>query len=312
MRVAILDLGTNTFNLLIRNTETQELLHNSKISVKLGEGGIDQNLIQPEPFQRGIDALKQHVNTIKNFNVAQVYAFATSAIRSSSNGPTFINQAKQKAGIEVNVIDGQKEAELIYHGVKQAVKLGPDVALIMDIGGGSTEFIFTNHERVLWKESYPLGASRLKETFKPSDPIGYDDIQKLTKHFDSTLEGVITASEKYHPTTLIGSSGSFDTLADMIAHEFDNGNVLNDRVTYDYDLEQYDFISQKMRTSNLQERLDTPGMIPMRADMIVLACLQIDYILGKLSIQSMKLSTYALKEGVLNTLNQYPWQESLL
>ena len=142
MKTAIIDLGTNTFNLLI--VEGDQTLFKTKIAVKLGEGGITNNFIAEEPYRRGLAALKKHIETIKHYKVERTLAFATSAIRSATNGAVFVKEVKKKLGLNIEVIDGNKEAELIYLGVQQALDLGQENNLIMDIGGGSTEFIICN------------------------------------------------------------------------------------------------------------------------------------------------------------------------
>ena len=312
MKTAIIDLGTNTFNLLIREGESGEILLNTKIPVKLGEGGINDNTIAPAPFQRGLDALTDHMKTIAEFEVDDTYAFATSAIRSATNGSTFVEEADKQCKVKVNVIDGQKEAELIYYGVKNALTLDSEPSLIMDIGGGSTEYILANDEGVLWMQSFDLGASRLLEKFKPADPIDMEEILKIEDYLDEQLTPLWKACKSHSPKTLIGSSGSFDTLAAMVQEAFPEGDYDPTNTTYTFNTDQYHSISQKMIDFDIEQRLSTPGMIPMRADMIVMACIQINYVLNKLSLQQLKLSTYALKEGVFFTLNNTDntWQKS--
>src|ERR1035441_23808 len=126
MKIAIIDLGTNTFNIFIAEIfpdKTFRKIYKSKISVKLGEGGINKNFIQEKPFIRGIRALKKHKRTIEKFGAEKVLAFATAAIRGASNGKEFIEIAKQRTGIDIQIISGDREAELIYYGVRSAVKM---------------------------------------------------------------------------------------------------------------------------------------------------------------------------------------------
>ena len=122
-KVGIIDLGTNTFNLLIANVNglNYKVLHKTKIAVKLGEGGIHKGFIAPEAYKRGLDALQVHKETLLNYQIHDYYAVATSAIRSSDNGTQFVEDVKQQLGIRINIIDGDKEADLICNGVKQAV-----------------------------------------------------------------------------------------------------------------------------------------------------------------------------------------------
>lgn len=302
MKVAIIDCGTNTFNLLI--VEKREIgykkLFKNKIAVKLGQGGISKKIIATDAFQRGVEAIEQHLEKIKEHGVLQTLAFATSAIRSTENGWKFVDEIKRKYQLEIQVIDGNKEAELIYHGVKQAIDLGQSNKLIMDIGGGSTEFIIANKNEIFWKQSFQLGVSRLLEKFKPSDPITEENIQEIERFLDQTLEPLFTALNKHGSKTLIGSSGSFDTIAEMIAHKFYSIEILKGKKKYKFQLDDYQWAHQYLLDSDIEKRLSTAGIISMRADMIVLSSIFIQYIITRVKIKKMKLSTYALKEGALD------------
>ena len=114
-KIGIIDLGTNTFNLLIAelNTSGYTILKKKKIPVKLGEGGITKDFITSEAYQRGLSALQAYKNTLEKFEVDEFYAVATSAIRCANNGPQFVKDAKDKLGIHIHVIDGDQEADLI-------------------------------------------------------------------------------------------------------------------------------------------------------------------------------------------------------
>ena len=300
MKTAIIDLGTNTFNLLI--VEGKETLFKTKIAVKLGEGGITKGFIAEAPFQRGLAALQAHLQTITKYEVEQTLAFATSAIRSASNRQAFVQSAKEQLGLDIQVIDGDREAELIYWGVRKALDLGINHKLIMDIGGGSTEFIICNKNEIFWKQSFQLGAARLLDKFQPKDPINTKDITDLENYLEAELLPLWKALEKHPCATLVGSSGSFDTLSEVIAHQFYDIANLKEKTTYDFKLSDYHWLHEYLLNSTLQERLSTPGMIPMRADMIVIGSIFINYLLNRQQISEMKLSTYALKEGVLETL----------
>ena len=125
MRTAIIDIGTNTINLLVvdQNSQTYHILHESKYPAKLGKGGINQGILLPEAMERGVEALETHLRVIKDFNVESIFTIATSAIRNSANGAEFCGMIKEKFGLDVRVINGEQEAQLIFDGVKQVVPL---------------------------------------------------------------------------------------------------------------------------------------------------------------------------------------------
>jgi len=317
MKIAILDLGTNTFNIFIAEIfpdKTITKIYKSKISVKLGEGGINHNFIEERPFKRGIIALKRHKKTCEEFEVEKIIAFATSAIRGASNGNDFIRIAKEKTGIDIQIITGDREAELIYYGVRSAVKMNESPSLIIDIGGGSTEFIIANKKEIIWKQSFLLGAARLMDKFKPSDPITPQEIKQIEDHLEESLkplfQAVLSLSASSPPllpkekgerseVELIGSSGSFDSLAEMIGYRFYNTAVLKGRTEYDFNLTDLEKIHQVLLKSTVKDRFHMKGLTKMRVDMIVVSSIFVNFILVRLGIQKMRVSKYSLKEGVL-------------
>jgi len=304
MVFAVIDLGTNTFNLLIAERLpncTFRKIFNTKIAVKLGQGTINSGYIADVPFQRGINALKQYQQYLLDHNVEHTYAFATSAIRSASNGHEFVVQAKKVAGITITVIDGNEEADLIYHGNRMAVNMTNDISLIMDIGGGSTEFILANHDTVFWKQSYLLGAARLLEKFNLSDPITNQETVLFNSYLKQELDSLFKAVELHQPIELIGSSGAFDSVVDIIAGKFDTPEINDIQTEYHINLNQYDQISDMIKKSTLKERYHINGLIDMRVDMIVISFLLIDFILNELKLKQMRVSTFSLKEGVIST-----------
>jgi len=302
MRIAIIDLGTNTFNILlvqVSDDKTCKPIYQTKMPVKLGEGGINSGFIAEIPFQRGIDALIKYNQIISDYKIDKVLAFATSAIRSASNGNDFVKVAKEKAGIEISVISGDREAELIYYGVRSAVSMTNETSLIIDIGGGSTEFIIGNKEKIFWKQSFLLGAARLLEMFNPSDPIKEDEIEVVKGYLRKELKPLFDAVNKYPIQELIGSSGSFDSLAEMIAHRFYTPDILDNKTEYEFKLNDCIAIYDLILKSTKAERLAMKGLVQMRVDMMVISSILVHFVVAEFEIQKMRLSTYSLKEGVL-------------
>ncbi len=300
VRIAILDLGTNTFHLLIADVVGKkfQILHKSKIAVKLGEGAIHHNWIAPKPFRRGINTLKGFASTIKEYKVKKKIAYATSAIRGAQNGVNFIQTAKKETGIQINIIDGLREAELICYGVRQCVQVDRPF-LIIDIGGGSTEFIIADDKKIFWKKSFDIGAARLLELFRPSDPITTKEIKAIEAFLEEKLFPLKPALLKFPVDILVGSSGSFDTFAEMIGYRFKNKNIIKNVNSYKFDLNEFNELAGSIIRSNLNQRLKMKGLIKMRVDMIVVATICTNYILRSFPIKDMYLSKYALKEGAL-------------
>ncbi|MEO6883371.1 MAG: exopolyphosphatase [Bacteroidia bacterium] len=301
MRIAIIDLGTNTFNLLIAEIfpDGHKRIFNTKVSVKLGEGAINKGFIAAVPFQRGIIALIEYKKIILEHRVEKIISIATSAIRSASNGKEFIQEAKKNAGIDIEMISGDREAELIYYGTRKALNIGNSNALIMDIGGGSTEFIIANNEKIVWKKSFLLGAARLLEKFSPSEPISKKEILELENYLRAELFDLEMALKKFPVAELIGSSGVFDTFAEMCVLQFHPKILLHEHTEYIFDLNEFEKIHQQIIRSTKEERHCTPGLIEMRVDMVVISSIFVNLILKNFFLKKMRLSAYALKEGVL-------------
>jgi exopolyphosphatase/guanosine-5'-triphosphate,3'-diphosphate pyrophosphatase len=302
MKIAVLDLGTNTFHLLIAEVfrdKTFKILFKTNAVVKLGKGSIGENKIARLPYERGIRAILRFDKQIKKYGADKIFAFATSAIRSSLNGTEFIRDIRQQTGIKIKVISGDEEAELIYTGITHSVKLDVKPVLMMDIGGGSTEFIIANDRKIFWKQSFNIGVARLLVKFNPSDPIHQSEITKINIYLDEILNPLQRAMRKHHVTTLIGSSGSFDTLSEMISYKLHGKNTLRSASFYHFNLKQVKEIHQWLLQSTLAMRRKTKGLVKMRADMIVVSSICVQYILKKFMIKEMILSRYALKEGAL-------------
>lgn len=306
-RIAVLDLGTNTFHLLIADVYTDRTfkkVFKSKIVVKLGEGGIHQNYIADRPFKRGMRALVHYSEIIKKHKTEKVHAFATSAIRSSTNGSDFVKEVFKQTGIKVKVIPGEEEARLICLGVRECMRLGDNPVLIMDIGGGSTEFIIADKIKIHTRHSFNIGAARLLEMFQPSDPVKSGEMKKVEAFLESQLAPLDAAMKSLDIRQLVGSSGSFDTFAEMIGYRFYNRNVLKNANCYSFNIKEYHELHDQLLKSTIEQRKQMKGLIKMRVDMIVLASICTQLILKRYKLKEMALSKYALKEGALSELIQ--------
>lgn len=301
-RLAIIDLGTNTFHLLIAEfvNNTYSIIHRERSAVKIGVGGINQGIIQEAGIARAIEALQFFKTTADQWGVKKIHAFGTSALRNARNSQDVINKVREKTSIEITIITGNEEAEFIYQGVRSAVAL-EDNSLIMDIGGGSVEFIIGNNHEILWKKSFEIGGQRLLEKFQKHDPITEEEIRNLDQYFEASLRDLFVAVEKFKPSVLVGSSGTFDTLSEIYCIQ---QNIQYDETDPETPLTVDSFYStyKELIFKNRTERMTIPGMIEMRVDMIVVACCLIRYMLENYSIKNIRVSTYSLKEGVLGSL----------
>ena len=302
MITAILDFGTNTFNLLIAERKDRgfTILLSNKQPVKLGRGGIHLNRITPDAFERGFVAIHNHMETIRNYEVDEIRAFATSAIRNAANGEEFTEEVYRRFGFRTRVIPGDREAELIYKGVRQAVSFGEQNDMILDIGGGSIEFIICNTNGIVWKQSFELGMARLLERYSLSDPITSEEVKVLEDYFGKELAPLMEAVIKAKPRILIGASGSFDTFQAIIQHR--KGLESDNKYGREISLKDYSRLHKDLLRSTREERLAMPGMEPVRVEMIVAATIFVSFVMQSCQIKILYHSEFALKEGVISEL----------
>lgn len=295
---AIIDLGTNTFNLLVYRSSDHgiQVVHSVELPVFLGLGGIEQGRITEAAFARGIAALRQHLATARAHGATGVQGFGTSMLRNATNGPDFVEQAWNELGIRIAVIPGDREADLILAGVRHAVSFSTRPALVMDIGGGSTEFILATDKALMWKQSFELGVTRLRERIPVGDPISVDEEARIAQHLDDRLEALYAVIDRHEPHLLIGSAGSFDTLARMVCAE--RGiHLPDDATTLAFTAAEFDILKDRLLRMDRSGRLRAPGLPEHRVDTILYALVQIERVLLAGGIRELAWSRYALKEG---------------
>ena len=307
-RYAILDLGTNTFELMIAQVEDlgMKTVYRETVSVKIGKEGISEGIINEEAQKRIFQAFTRFSQTIQAYQVPadRVLAIATSAFRNAKNGYQIATYIYQNFGIKIEIIKGNQEAEYIYSGARQAVDIGEKTSLIVDIGGGSVEFILANEKKIFWKQSFEIGAQRLMDKFMKNDPIKQLDLQRLLLYLEVELRDLSAQVFSHTPQLLIGCAGAFNTLANM-AHllETQNEPILDEQGdmiprNYVVELDYFYHLYQNIVSKNMHERSLLAGMSPIRIDSMVVTVTLIKFIVEKIEAECIYASSYALKEGV--------------
>lgn len=298
MRIAVIDLGTNTCNLLIAEIEasTFRILHRSKEHVKLGDDRIKQNELSPAALQRTIDAFNKHFQRINRFKADKIRAFATSAVRTAANKINFLDSLGKETGCLIKIISGETEAELIFNGVLLALGDLTVPSLILDIGGGSNETILAYHRNILWKESRPAGMARVIHNFQISDPIRKDEINQIESFFAEEHQKAINLCKEKGVQSLIGCSGAFDTIADLI-DRVEPGT--KERNQQRIKLTDFQKIYNQIIQSSREERMRMTGIDLVRIDLIVPAVILINTLIKEAELQEIIQTDFALREGVL-------------
>lgn len=298
-RKAVIDLGTNTCNLLIADIYPDgsfKTIYDRKLPVKLGRGGIHKKILLPEAINRGIEAFRNHSKTIEEYKAEEVKVVATSAMRGASNSVELTKEVKRLFGWDIEIIDGEKEAALIFQGVSLSLPDDLKKYLIVDIGGGSIEFIFAHDNKMIWKRSFNIGIARILELFRISDPILHDEIISVEEWFDQNLRELWDFCELNHPSILVGCSGAFDTFMDIYEQTDPD---LKLRKASELPLQEFYKIHHRLIESRSDTRSRMKGMDMIRVEMIVIASVFTNFMLRKCNISKLIHTHYALKEGVM-------------
>ncbi|WP_167615821.1 hypothetical protein [Maribellus sediminis] len=298
MRIAVIDLGTNTCNLLVAEMQRGgfKILHQSKQLVKLGDDKIRDDEISPAAMERTLESFRLHKKIIEDLEVERVYALGTSAVRGASNKVDLLERLGDECGWLVKVIPGEKEAELIFKGVLLAFQNLENPAVILDIGGGSNELILAKNQDLLWKESQATGMARIINKFKLSDPVQKNEIETLQKYFTEQHVQAIQQCTESKVEMLVGCSGAFDTVVDMI-DEVDPGE--KQRITQEILPDDFYKVYHKLIASTREERIKMKGMDHVRVDLIVPAVVLIETLVRSIGIKKIVQTDFALREGVL-------------
>jgi exopolyphosphatase / guanosine-5'-triphosphate,3'-diphosphate pyrophosphatase len=297
MNIAVIDLGTNGFRLYIaekREAGKFEIIKRVSRELQLASEGIHH--IGEAPFQRGIEAMQFFADTLKMYNVLKIKAFATAAVRIADNGQQFINRVKEKTGIEIKLISGDREAELIYKGMRLGVPLSDEPVVMVDIGGGSVEFIIANKNDMLWAESFNVGVAILKQRFHHNDPITLNEIKTIKQFLDRETHNFIHQMSIYQPKTPIIASGTLDYIVKILRGGYEKPFLEISKATYDDFYQQLTFLSE----AELSKRPDVPSdKIEMNTVCMVLMA----WIIEKLKTPSFIASQNSMKTGVLYELS---------
>jgi exopolyphosphatase/guanosine-5'-triphosphate,3'-diphosphate pyrophosphatase len=293
-RLAVIDLGTNTFHLLIVELDSsgaRNVVFKKRTYVSLASDGI--SYIGEAPYERGLECLREFASIIDDYGVDALKAFGTAALRNAENARNFVFDVKKQTGIDVEIIAGDREALLIHKGVKEVVPFDDDYSLIMDIGGGSVEFILCNKQGVEWSRSFRIGVAVLFNKFHRSDPIAQNDIYDLEAFVEEKAKALFEVLKTYKVKQIIGASGTFDVLVKILEEEMISSNH------FPLDLAKFEAWRQKVLPLDINSRLLISNLPKQRAEYIVVAVQLLHFILRETKIKVMKVSSYAMKEGIL-------------
>jgi exopolyphosphatase / guanosine-5'-triphosphate,3'-diphosphate pyrophosphatase len=315
MILAGIDIGTNSIRLLIAEAgpDAFRQLYSMRRTTRLGKDLDRTGMLSPDAMARSLSALIEFSDCIHRFSAAQTSAIGTSALRNASNAHAFIADVRQRTGIDISVISGEDEARLTLRGVRSALQEAgvkadmPDSALVIDIGGGSTEFIVTCEGSGPLVQSLPLGAVYLSERYVTADPPGADALAALRQAVRSELDKAeqrrpaLPHATGDRPQQLIGTAGTITTLAamDQVMTVYDPARINGSVLTRD----AVDRIVQTLVRSTTAERRTLAGLEPGREDIILPGAIITQEIMERYAYREMLVSDWGLREGIIADLS---------
>jgi exopolyphosphatase/guanosine-5'-triphosphate,3'-diphosphate pyrophosphatase len=293
MRKGLIDLGTNTFNLIIADVSGNDIqyLFSTKEGVALGMGGINENRISEDAFDRAILCLKRFKTKCEEFLVEKITAIGTSAIRDAKNQLEFIKKAHTETGIVIRVVSGEEEARLIYQGIQQTFSFH-EPSMVMDIGGGSTEFILADSNGIINLISLNIGVSRIFQLFTFQDPLSKEDIFHIESFLEENSKSFFDSMKC---PILVGASGSFETFYELAYHK----SFPSKTQPFEIELNLFNQELEKIIHSTQAERDENDFIIPIRKKMAPIAAVKTRWVMNKLDVKQVFVSPMSLKEGAL-------------
>jgi exopolyphosphatase / guanosine-5'-triphosphate,3'-diphosphate pyrophosphatase len=296
-KIAVIDLGSNTFHLLIVNVgddHTFETIYRERVFTGLSDGGID--VIKNEKIVFGLDTIRHFKKKLDQYEVSEIKVIGTAVLRKASNRQHFIDEAHGILNTEIKIIDGHTEAAYIYKGIMLLPSLRTGTHLIMDIGGGSTEFILVSEGEKIWSESYTLGVGVLHSLFHHDEPIAKTSIEEMKAYVENILKDMLSFLKNYTIENLIGASGSFEVLQSMTSKEIGETNISIISIA------EFEKIYDIIVRANYGERSKMHGLPLERAKLIVVGIVLKKIISDLVKPLKIVVSPFALKEGVLSDM----------
>jgi exopolyphosphatase/guanosine-5'-triphosphate,3'-diphosphate pyrophosphatase len=301
MRLAAIDIGTNSLHMIVVQVQADlsfEVIDREKQMVRLGAGGLDGRALTPDAMNLALQVLSKFSRLAQSHQVDHIIAGATSAVREAENGGEFLNAIASQTGIRARVLSGTEEARLIHLAAAYGLGLSGEVAVVVDIGGGSVEITRGTGPTVDVGRSFKIGVIRLTERFVKSDPISSRDERKLVRYIEGELDAYLDKITRAGFDRVVGTSGTILSLGAIAAVERERapaGPLRNRRVS----AKQLRRTRKQLTSLSLEKRLQVPGLDPRRADLAVAGAILLDTIVRRLAADEISLCDLSLREGLI-------------
>lgn len=299
MRLAAIDVGSNSLHMVIAQADPDggvTTLWRMKEMVGLGRMSFPSRRLSRESMDRATSTLGRFQQVARIRGCEKILAVATSAVREAVNGGDFLARVRRELGLTVRVVSARDEARLIYLGVRHAIDLGDQPHFIMDVGGGSVEFIVADATKPLLLESRKLGAARMTARYVTTDPIGPSDIKGLLHFYDRELGPLAASIVALNPVASIGTSGTLENIAAMCAAHWDRGSKRDPMLI---EREPLGMLVASLLESRSKDRASIGGLDDQRKDQIVAGALLVNEVFRRADIREMRVCKSALREGMM-------------
>lgn len=298
MKVGAIDIGTNSMRLLICDYIDNKIDNRVKFvnTTRIGKGVDKNGYISEEAINRNIMALKEFYNICKENNCEKIYAIGTSALRDSKNKDKFIELAKEESKIDVEIITGEEESNLGFKGVLEGINSEDDI-LVLDIGGGSTEFIIGNIDGIKFSKSENVGALRMTEKFLTKDPICENEFDNMSLFIEKEISNTLDYIKNKGIRKIVGIGGTITSLSAMNQElEVYSMEKIHNSSINKCDIKK---ILQNLKKLTLSDKKELKGLQAKRADIITAGVKILDIIIEKLEIENIMVSEYDNLEGLI-------------
>ena len=300
--IAAIDMGTNSFHLVVaelKKKDSFKIIDREREIIRLGSHkGETLNLISKEEISKSIEVIRRF-KQLAGYYDAPIRAVATSAVREAFNRNDFVNEVQENTGIHVEIIDGHKEANLIYLGAKKALDISDKRVLCIDIGGGSTEFVLGDNSHPAFAESVKIGAVRMTRKYFPGYILFSEHIIECSNYIEESIASNKNICLNEHIELAVGSSGTVQSTASMISY-LRNGAQIKSFNGFTFTSEEFYKVAEIVLNKRTpRERLTIGGLEAKRADIIPAGILILKKIFEMFKLKSLTVSEYALREGII-------------
>ncbi len=305
-RLGAIDIGSNSVRLLVAEAlrgSNYRILDEEREPTRLGRSVSSKGQLDDESMERTIAALNTFKQIAAGYQVTTLRTIATCAVRESRNGPEFCRRVREQVGLDVEVISGEREAQLAFASVQHAFDLSSKNVIVADIGGGSTELIFATGNLIESIFSTPLGAVRLTEQFGIGEGVEDADFARGLERLEEEVASCLkkrTTRPLFAPHFLVGCGGTFTTLAElmMAAKREVDVPVAGYRVSQ----AEIRHLLDRLTKMPLRARRNLPGMTPDRADIIVAGLTIVDALLKRFRVNTVLVHTRGVRDGLVREM----------